>query len=75
VIAGGVKFQAAFLGAKNKPDRHACPAFEIVSAKAANAQTGMKMRLPKTVPDCIDGSRHLVAARFRKLPNVPPERF
>ena len=51
MIASGEKRQAAFLGTKNKPDIDACPALEIVFPKTANAQTGMKMGLPKTVAD------------------------
>jgi hypothetical protein len=38
VIAGGEKRQAALAGAKNQTDIDACPAFEIVFPKTANAQ-------------------------------------
>ena len=75
MIVDGKKRQAAFLGAKNKPDIDACPAFEIVLPKAADAQAGMKMRLPKTVANRIDGARCLAPARFREFPNIPPKRF
>jgi hypothetical protein len=49
VVAGDKERQAAPFGTKDKPEIDACPAFEIVLPKTANAQTGVKMRLPKTV--------------------------
>ena len=51
MIAGGEKCQAALAGTKNQTNIDACPAFEIVFPKTANAQAGMKMRLPKTFQD------------------------
>jgi hypothetical protein len=75
MIAGGKKFQATLLGAENKPESDAGPAFEIVWSQAANTKTGMKMRLPKTVADCIDGSRHFAPSGFREFPNIPPKGF
>jgi hypothetical protein len=75
VIAGREKRQAALFGAKDEADIDACPAFEVVSPKAANAQTGMKMRAPKSIADGIDCSRHLAPSRFREVPNVSPKRF
>ena len=62
VISRGEKRQVALAGTKNEADIDACPAFEIVVPKAANAQAGMKMRLPKTVEDRIDHSRHFAAS-------------
>jgi len=49
VIAGGEKNQTPLFGTKNKAHIDACPAFEIVSPKTANAQAGMKMRFPETI--------------------------
>jgi hypothetical protein len=44
-------------------------------SQAANTKTGMKMRLPKTVADCIDGSHHFAPSGFREFPNIPPKGF
>ena len=51
MIAGAKKRQAAFFRTKDKSEINACPAFEIVVPKPANAQAGVKMRLPETVAD------------------------
>ena len=51
MIAGGEKRQAALAGAKNQTEIDACAAFEIILPQAPNAQTGMKMRLPKALQD------------------------
>lgn len=75
MIAGGKKFEETLLGPENKPDCNACPAFEIVSSEATNTETGMKMRLSKTIPHCIDSLSHLAPPGFRELPNIPPKRF
>ncbi len=75
MIARREKCEATSLGAKNEPDGETCTALEIVSLKTSNAQTGMKMRFPKSIADCVDCSRHFAPARFRELPNIPPERF
>ena len=75
MIAGGEKRQTALAGAKNQTDIDACAAFEIVMPKAANAQAGMKMRLPKAFEDRIDCSRHFAPSRFREASNIPPKRF
>jgi len=75
MIAGSKEFEATLFGTENEPDCDARPAFEIVLSKAANAQTGMKMGLPKTVTDCIDSSRYFAPSGFRELPNIPPKGF
>jgi hypothetical protein len=51
VVAHGKKRQAALFGTKDKSEIDTCAAFEIVFPKPANAQTGVKMRLPETVVD------------------------
>jgi hypothetical protein len=75
VIAGSKKRQGALLGAKEKPDVDFRPAFEIILAEAANAQTGMKMGFPKAVANRIDRSRYLTPSRFREFPDVPAKRL
>ena len=56
------KCEATSLGAKNEPDGETGTALEIISSKPTNAQTGMKMRFPKSIADCVDYSRHFAPA-------------
>ena len=56
------KYEATPLGAKNKSDLETGAALEIVSSKPPNAQTGMKVRFPKSIADCIDCSRYFAPA-------------
>ena len=51
MVAGGKKRQAALFSTEDEPAIDACATFEIVFPKTANAQTGVKMRLPETVAD------------------------
>ena len=67
--------EAAFLCAKDEPDIQACATFEIVLAKAPNAQTRMKVWFPEAVADGIDCLRHVAKAQFPEFPNMPPKRL
>ena len=65
MIAGSEKGQAAAFGPENKAKVKTGPTFEIILAKATNAQTRMKMRFSKSI----------ATTRFRQFPNVSPKRF
>jgi len=75
MIAGSEKGQATAFGPENKAKVEPGPTFEIISSKATNAQTRMKMRFSKCIADGIDRSRYIATARFRQFPNVSPKRF
>jgi hypothetical protein len=75
MVAGGEESEVTSLRPKNQPRIQSGAAFEIVFAKATNAQTRMEVGFPKTISDCIDCSRHFAPARFRKFPNIPPKGF
>jgi hypothetical protein len=75
MIAGSEKGQAAAFGPENKAKIKTSPTFEIISSKATNAQTRMKMRSSKSIADGINRSRYIATARFRQFPNASPKRF
>lgn len=54
MIASRDEGQATLLSPKNQAELETCPAFEIVSPKPANAQTGMKVWLAESVVDRVD---------------------
>jgi hypothetical protein len=75
VTAGRNKYYSAALCAKNESSVDSSATFEIISAKTANADTGMKMRLAECIADGVDGSGHVASAGFRKFSNGAPKRF
>lgn len=75
MIARRDECEAPFFGAKNQADLHAGPAFEIALAEAANTETRMKMRLPKTIADGGDGSGDIAPSRLRELSSISAEAF
>jgi len=75
MVAGSKEGQPAAFGPENKAKVETGPTFEIISSKATNTQTRMKMRFSKSVADGINRSRYIAPARFRQFRNVSPKRF
>jgi len=75
MVAGSEKGQASAFGPEDKAKLKAGPTFKIISSKATNTQTRMKMRFSKSVANGIDRSRYIATARFRQFPNISPKRF
>ena len=75
MTSGGEKSQVTTLSPKNQAELQTRPAFEIVSPKPADAQSGMKVRFAEAITDRIDRFPDLAAARFRQFPHIAPKRF
>jgi hypothetical protein len=75
VITRRNEYEAAFLSAKHEPDIQTRATFEIVLAKATDAQARMKVGFPEAVADGIDCLRHVAPAQFPEFPNMPPKRL
>ncbi len=75
MTANGNKNYSAALGTKNEPSIDTSPAFEIVLAQMANAETRMKVRFAECVAHGVDDPRDIASAGFRKFSNNAPKRF
>jgi hypothetical protein len=75
VITRRKKYETTSLGAKDQPKVEAGTALEEIPAQATNAEPGMKMWFAESVPDRVNGPRHLAATRLAGFSHVAPKRF